>query len=58
MACEQTVMQSEAEYFHALGEAARLALADGALVLFDEDGAELLRFAAPTHNHPRSKSWS
>jgi putative lipoprotein len=44
MACAPDVMQAETEFLAALGRVARVSVADGGLVLLDEDGAELLRF--------------
>jgi RimJ/RimL family protein N-acetyltransferase len=44
MACAPEIMRAEAEFFATLGRCARVSVADGELVLLDEDGAELLRF--------------
>jgi lactoylglutathione lyase len=46
MACAPEIVQAETEFFTALGRCARAAVADGELVLVDEDGAELLRFTS------------
>jgi lactoylglutathione lyase len=56
MACDQTVVQAEDEYFLALGRTASLAHADGALVLCDESGAELLRFTPPRAQPPQESA--
>ena len=44
MACAPEIMRAETEFFAALGRCAKVSVADGELVLLDEDGAELLRF--------------
>ena len=58
MACGPKVMQAESDYFVALGRTAGLALADADLVLYDEAGAELLRFSRASGSHERSPPWS
>jgi lactoylglutathione lyase len=46
MACEPERMRAEDDFLAALGRVERVALEDGTLVLADDAGAELLRFAA------------
>ena len=59
MACEPEVMQAESDYFAALTQTAQLSLASGELVLADDAGGELLRFApAAPATDSEEPSWS
>ncbi len=59
MAGPPEAMQSESDYFGALARVARAAAVGGTLVLFDDDGSELLRFVpANPQSQRRPRPWS
>jgi putative lipoprotein len=57
MACAPEAMEAEDAFLAALGGAARLVVSEDALVLADEDGQELLRFA-PHEPEASASTWS
>ena len=57
MACEPEAMEAEAAFLAALGAATRLVVSEAELVLSDEGGRELLRFA-PHVPEATASAWS